>query len=125
MTNAVIDGVRTNVIIDTGADTSVGNRALQQALRQHQTGSQITLVSATGQTLTADLGFPRKLTIDAIEITNLLVAYADTPVFTVLDLDKKPALLLGMRELRLFKRIAIDFHSRRVYFALPKEQQAL
>lgn len=121
MTNAVIDGVRTNVIIDTGAETSVGNRALQQALNQRNSGSQINLVSATGQTLTADLGFPRKLTIDSIDITNLLVAYADTPVFAVLELDKKPALLLGMRELRLFKRIAIDFHSRRVYFALPKE----
>jgi predicted aspartyl protease len=121
MTNAVIDGVRTNVIIDTGADTSVGNRALQQALSQRNSGSQITLLSATGQTLTAELGFPRKLSIGSIDITNLLVAYADTPVFTVLELDKKPTLLLGMRELRLFKRIAIDFNSRRVYFALPKE----
>ena len=53
--------------------------------------------------------------------TNLVVAYTDSPVFGVLDLEKKPALLLGMRELRLFKRIAIDFNSRRVYFNLPSE----
>ena len=121
MTNAVDDGVRTNVIIDTGADTSVGNRALQQALSHGNSVTQIKLLSATGQSVTADLGFPRKLTIGSIDITNLLVAYADTPVFAALDLDEKPALLLGMRELRLFKRIAIDFNSRRVYFALPKE----
>jgi len=123
MTNAEIDGVRTHVIIDTGADTSVGNRALQQALSHRNSGTQISLLSATGHTITADLGFPRKLSIGTIENTNLLVAYADTPVFAVLELDKKPALLLGMRELRLFKRIAIDFSSRRVYFALPKEAQ--
>ncbi len=123
MTNAEIDGVRANVIIDTGADTSVGNRALQMALSHRNSGTRITLLSATGQTITADLGFPRKLSIGTIDITNLLVAFADTPVFTVLELDKKPALLLGMRELRLFKRIAIDFNSRRVYFALPKQAQ--
>ena len=120
MTNAVIDGVRTDVIIDTGAETSIGNRALQRALRQRDDRGQITLVSATGHPLTADLGYPRKLAIDAFEITNLLVAYADSPVFHVLDLERRPALMLGMRELRLFKRIAIDFNSRKVYFDLPQ-----
>lgn len=120
MTNAVIDGIHTDVVIDTGADTSVGNRALQSALRHRGAMGQVTLLSATGQHVTADLGFPRKLTIGEIDITNLLVAYADAPVFTVLDLEKRPAMMLGMRELRLFKRIAIDFDKRKVYFDLPK-----
>ncbi|MGE3693294.1 MAG: aspartyl protease family protein [Novosphingobium sp.] len=120
MTNAVVDGVRTQVIIDTGANTSVGNLALQQALRHRNSNSQVKLLSATGQEISAELGFPRKLTISDIDITNLLVAYADAPVFAVLDLDKRPALMLGMRELRLFKRIAIDFNSRKVYFDLPE-----
>ena len=29
-------------------------------------------------------------------------------------------MMLGMRELRLFKRVAIDFSSRKVMFDLPK-----
>ena len=116
----VIEGVRTDVIIDTGADTSIGNRALQRALSRRTVYQQIKLLSVTGQEITADLGFPRKLTIGEIDITNLVVAYADSPVFTVLDLEQRPALLLGLRELRLFKRIAIDFDKRKVYFDLPK-----
>ncbi|MFA7585856.1 MAG: retropepsin-like aspartic protease [Novosphingobium sp.] len=32
MTHATIDGVRTNVVIDTGSEMSIGNRALQRAL---------------------------------------------------------------------------------------------
>lgn len=119
MTNAMIDGVRTDVVIDTGADTSIGNRALQRALRQRQTVEQATLIDVTGQQVIADLGYPRKLEIGDIGITNLLVAYADTPVFRVLDLERKPAMMLGMRELRLFKRVAIDFGSRKIYFDLP------
>jgi predicted aspartyl protease len=120
MTNAVIDGVRADIIIDTGATTSIGNRALQQALNRRQTREQITLISVTGQTVTADLGYPRKLSVGDFDITNLLVAYVDTPVFDVLGLTRRPALLLGMRELRLFKRVAIDFAANRIYFDLPE-----
>ena len=121
MTNAVIDGVRADVIIDTGANTSIGNRALQQALsRRREPPQQVTLISVTGQTVTADLGYPRKLSIGDFDITNLQVAYVDAPVFDVLGLTRRPALLLGMRELRLFKRVAIDFAARRIYFDLPE-----
>ncbi len=122
MTDAVIDGVRTAVVIDTGANTSVGNRALQEALKRRQSSEKVTLTDVTGTSITADLGFPRKLTIGGLDITNLLVAYTDSPVFDVLDLKQKPALMLGMREMRLFKRIAIDFNSRKVYFDLPEVQ---
>ena len=120
MTNALVDGIRTDVIIDTGADTSIANRALQRALGNRAAYQQVTLRSVTGDDIVADLGFPRKLSIDEITITDLLVAYADTPVFAVLDLERRPAMMLGMRELRLFKRIAIDFDKRKVYFDLPK-----
>ncbi len=119
MTDAVIDGVRTDVVIDSGAETSMGNRALQNALSRRRTTEQAILISVTGQRITADIGYPRKLEFGAIGITNLLIAYADAPVFAVLELERKPALLLGMRELRLFKRVAIDFDRRKVYFDTP------
>jgi predicted aspartyl protease len=119
MTDALIDGVRADVIIDTGADTSIGNRALQKAMSRRKTAEQVTLTDVTGQTITADIGYPRKLVIGGIDINNLLVAYTDAPVFDVLDLNRRPALMLGMRELRLFKRIAVDFSTRRVYFDTP------
>ena len=34
MTDAVLDGIRVEVVIDTGAETSIGNRALQQAMKR-------------------------------------------------------------------------------------------
>ena len=120
MTNAVIDGVHADVIIDTGAQTSVGNRALQRAMIRRASPEKVTLVSVTGQSITADIGLPRKLSIGEFEITNLLVAYTDSPVFDYLNLTRRPALLLGMRELKLFKRVAIDFAANRIYFDLPE-----
>lgn len=119
MTDAVIDGVKVDVVIDTGSDTTVANRALQRALQKNERLEPVVLVGASGQKLTADLGVGRRMEIDTIGITNLLVAYTDAPVFAVLGLETRPAVMLGMRELRLFKRIAIDFSRRKVYFDLP------
>lgn len=119
ITEANIDGVKTAVLIDTGATTSVGNRALQRALSHRNPSERVTLISVTGNEIVADIGLPKRLTIGTVGITNLYVAYADSPVFPALDLANRPALMLGMRELRLFKRVAIDFSSRKVLFDLP------
>ncbi|MDE8653161.1 retroviral-like aspartic protease family protein [Novosphingobium album (ex Liu et al. 2023)] len=119
MTDAMIDGVRTNVVIDTGASVTVANRALQRALREKRFG-QATLASVTGQTLVADVGFARELRIAGLNINNILLAFADTPAFAQLDLEKRPAIFLGMRELRAFNRVAIDFDTRRVMFDVEK-----
>jgi hypothetical protein len=120
LTNAVIDGIKTAVIIDTGAAYSVGNRALQQKLANKRSGGIVTLHSVTGQTAEAEIGFARTLELRSYQIQNLVIAYTDSPAFTELGLDEQPALFLGMRELRLFKRVAIDFSSRRVLFDVPR-----
>ncbi len=119
ITEAVIEGTRVNVVIDTGAETSIGNRVLQRALSKRGKTETITLISVTGTQILADLSLHGKLAIGSVTIENPLIAFADSPVFAALDLDKRPAMLLGMRELRLFKRVAIDFPSRKVMFDLP------
>lgn len=118
MADATIDGVRTSVVIDTGASTSIGNRALQQALRQRDLATKATLISATGHEVIADLGVAQVLKIQDIGIRNLVIAFTDAPPFDRLGLARRPALLLGMRELRLFGRVAIDFRTKRVLFDL-------
>nr|ALG05326.2 putative peptidase A2A [uncultured bacterium 5H7] len=119
ITEASVDGVRTAVLVDTGAVTSIGNRALQRALSHRNPREQVTLISVTGAEITADIGLPKRIMVGEVAISGPLVAYADSPVFAVLGLDRKPALILGMRELRLFRRVAIDFATRRVMFDLP------
>lgn len=120
MTDAVVDGIRTAVVIDTGAETTIGNRALLTALgRKHAQLSQTELLSVTGQRVIADLAPAGSLTIHGVTMKNVAIAFTDAPPFTSLKLDRKPALLLGMRELRAFPRIAIDFQRRQILFDLP------
>lgn len=123
LTDATIDGVRIDVVIDTGASGSVGNLALQRALARKGRPRNVlrgTVTSVTGHDLPVELGVANKLELAGITVTNVLVAYADAPAFGELKLDKRPAIFLGMRELRVFKRVAIDFSTRKVLLDIGK-----
>lgn len=121
MTNARIDGVKVDVVVDTGAEVTIGNLALQRALTARRVAQQrVAVHSVTGQVLEADLALTRKMALSDMTLTNVAIVYADAPPFAALDLAEKPALLLGMRELRMFDRVAIDFSTRRILFDLPK-----
>jgi predicted aspartyl protease len=120
MTNAVIDGVKVDVVIDTGAETSIGNLPLQRALSRRHSAETTVLHSVTGQSVQAQIGFATSLVIDKVSLNNVLIAYADSPAFAALLLAKKPALLLGMRDLRSFDRVAIDFATRKILFDAPR-----
>ena len=119
LTNALVDGIRTDVVIDTGAESSIGNRALQKALERKRQSGQTQLISVTGQQITADIGVARAVVLDGITLGNTAIAFADAPPFRKLGLEKRPALFLGMTQLKLFRRIAIDFALREVLFDVP------
>jgi hypothetical protein len=54
-----------------------------------------------------------------VRFNNVAIAYTDAPAFKALKLDSRPALLLGMRDLRSLDRLAIDFSTRRILFDIP------
>lgn len=119
ITDATIDGVKTAVIIDTGAQMSVGNLALQRRLRARLSGTSVS-TDVLGNSLIGEIGLARSLEIDGLRIDNLAISYADTPAFDALGLGKRPALSLGMYHLRMFDRVAIDFDTRKILFDLPR-----
>lgn len=119
VTDAEVDGIRTDVVIDTGAEGTIGNRALQRAVARRVQIQPATLHSVTGQQIAAEIGVAGRLSIGKLGLENVGIAYADAPAFGELGLQKRPALLLGIRELRAFKRVAIDFSTWKVLFDLP------
>ena len=118
ITDALVDGVRTSVIIDTGAQGSMGNLALQRRLRTRH-ATEVTTTDVTGATITSPLGFARTIEIGRMRLSGLGIAYSDAPAFAALGLAHKPAMVLGITDLRSFDRVAIDFAQRTVLFDLP------
>lgn len=116
---ANIDGVSTAVIVDTGAQGSIGNLALQRRLRNARSESDILMTDINGVQALGRLRLARMLDLDGAQISNFLISFNDSPTFAAMGLEDEPAMILGMSELRLFRRVAIDFASRRVLFDLP------
>lgn len=116
---ADIDGVRTAVIVDIGAQGSIGNTALQRRLRSNRNVFETEMTDINGVQATGMVRVARTLQMDQATINNFLIAFNESPTFAAMGLQDEPAMILGMSELRLFRRVAIDFASRRVLFDLP------
>ena len=119
ITDARIDGVRTAVIIDTGSWHSLGNLALQRKLRAEHSDSMVS-TDVAGASIRSDIAVLNDLRIGPLGLSSLPVGFTDSPAFAALGLADKPALILGIGNLRPFDRVAIDFSSRRVLFDVPK-----
>lgn len=116
---ADVDGVRTAVIIDTGATGSIGNPALLDRLRRRRALEDSTMIDVNGVQLTGETRLARQIEIDSAQLNNVAITFADSPTFRRLGLVNRPAMILGMSELRLFDRVAIDFRTRRILFDIP------
>jgi predicted aspartyl protease len=130
LTRARIDGIPIAVIIDTGAQYSVGNLAL---MRQLQRASRVRLdrtdlrvndqsaimESVTGQVKNVDIARVDRLDLGGVALTDVTVAFASARIFRELGYEGKPALLLGITAMRAFDKVSIDFERKRVRFVLP------
>lgn len=123
LSDARIDGKRVDVIVDTGAQTSVGNLALQRlvaARKAHRLPFAPSILNAvSGENVPAMRTAIKQIGFGDVRIDDLPVSFTDSRAFAALDLNERPALLLGMDGLALFDRIEIDFPNRRVVFDLP------
>lgn len=116
------NGLKVNIILDTGTHLSVGNLALRDKLIRKKRApamSEISLMSVTGETLTGQLGRIGRIRMGPIALTDLPVMFADAQPFSELGLKDKPTLLLGIQALRMFDRVAIDFGRGKVDFLMP------
>ena len=117
-----VDGMRVNIILDTGTYISVGNIALMRRLvRKKRVPALVpaSLMSVTGDTLPGQLGRIGQIRMGSILLKDMAVMFADATPFQKLGLHDKPALLLGINALKMFDRVAIDFGRGRVDFLMP------
>ena len=121
VTDAYVNGKRVRVILDTGTAVTMGNAALRKRIaRRNSAVVPIELTSVTGNKLLADYGRINDVKIGDVTISDMPIAFSAAPPFRAFGLEDKPALLLGMDALKLFRRVDIDFANRELRLALPK-----
>lgn len=121
VTDAYVLGKRVRVILDTGTPVSIGNLALRRlvAKRKVETTPAV-FTSVLGDQITADYVVIPEMKLGDATMTALPIAFADVPPFRAFGVEDKPAILLGMDALQLFRRVHIDFANRQLRLALPR-----
>lgn len=120
--DCLVDSIASNAFIDTGAEISVGNVSLLNALRQRnrnlQEISTIVLTGVTGGEIGAEVIGVDRIRLQNLSFTNGTLAISDVPDFATWHLKSRPSLLIGMDYLRQFDRVSIDYRARRAQFEL-------
>lgn len=122
--NCLVDGVRATAFVDTGAEVSVGNSSLYDALVQrdpsHVTKDTLPLTGVTGGIINGRLTTIRQLRLSALTFEQCEVAIANLQIFDLWGLARTPSLLIGMNWLRQFSYVSIDYARKELRFDLAK-----
>ena len=122
--NCSADGVRTTSFIDTGAEVSVGNTRLYEALVDRDPDyikvGVVPLTGVTGGVIDGSVTMIKKVVLHGVVFANCYIAIADMQIFRIWDLADVPAMLIGMNFLRQFSRVSIDYGSKEIRFDLAR-----
>lgn len=121
---ARVGGTPVRAIIDTGAQSSIGNDALRFALmrqinRRPQSTDQIT--GATGDVQTGIGARISPITLGGIQIRDAHVTFGELHIFERWNLGDEPALVIGMDILGLLDTLVIDYQRKELHLK-PRRQ---
>ena len=115
------------VVLDSGAQNTMGNEALRRYLNDRRKGHllpenarNVELESVTGQIAYGEFDQMPELTLGPVTLRHVPIIYADLHTFRMYKLADEPAILLGMDTLRSFDKVGIDFARRDITFQLPR-----
>lgn len=123
MVDADANGQKVWVVVDTGAQSSVGNSKLRQLMLKRNSSLDIKPVEMSdvlGKKTQADYVVVDNMRVGNVAMKNSPIAFADAHPFKIFDLVNKPSMLLGMEGLRSFDRVSVDFTTRKIKFLLPQ-----
>lgn len=123
LANAKADSASLTLVVDTGAQVSIGNMELRNRLSRHNVRRMgtVELESVTGEKLPGQYTIIKRLEVGGVTLKDLPVVFTDSHAFGRLGLGNRPALLLGMNALRGFDKVSIDFARKKLKVVLPEE----
>ena len=108
------------VVLDSGAQNTIGNAALHRLVAEDAGGRRrpvlTQVISVTGRETPAEIDHISPIRLGEITISHVPIAFADLHTFAHLGLRDSPAMLLGMDVLRQFSSIEVDFRRHRAVF---------
>ncbi len=109
--------IKAKAVIDTGAERTLGNLALQAAMnkgKKRRDPVSAIVHGATPDIADGEMQEIKEAAIGDMKLSNLEVIFADFHVFKLWGLDQEPALLIGMDMLGVLERLVIDYRRNEV-----------
>jgi len=110
--------IKAKAVIDTGAERTLGNLALQNAMNRNRRKKRepvsAVVHGATPDIADGDVQEIHEATLGDLTLSNLEVIFADFHVFKLWGLDQQPAMLIGMDMLGVLDRLVIDYRRNEV-----------
>ena len=122
--DAMIGSVRTQAIIDTGGQISVGNSALKDALLRRKRRGEDNIELVTGVTGDTQEGIGAKtpmISMGGLVVSGAYVTFGDMHIFEHWKLTSQPSILIGMDVLGLLDTLIIDYRLHELQ-VLPRSE---
>ena len=124
LVDADVAGISVTAFIDSGAQNTIGNLALQRlarARRPTDLWESHSIISVTGQTIEAQIAALPHFRIGGLTLPFWPVAFADLHTFQMWKLSDIPAILVGVDVLSRFEQVSLDFAHDEVRFTPPNQ----
>jgi len=120
MAEILVGGVPTKAIIDTGAQSSVGNLALRRALARQtpRKAAREDIIGVTLETQSGDSLPSPDIQLGHLTIRGMRVVFGDMYLFEHWNLTHEPTLAIGMDLLGSFDVMIIDYARREMQLQL-------
>jgi predicted aspartyl protease len=111
---ARVGRIRVIAVMDTGGQITLGNRALQDALRA-ESREQIEVFGTTEAVMMGDTARVPIIRFGEVSIRRVRVTFGDFHIFDVWNLNDEPALIIGMDVLGAMGAFMIDFRLAEIH----------
>lgn len=121
MFDVKVAGVRTKAMLDTGAQVTIGNESLREALaRKSRRRAVNSIVGVTLDVQEGEAFDAPPVSIGKLTISGMQVTFADFHIFDAWKMNEKPALLFGMDVIGLLDTLIIDYKHEELYLRARK-----
>lgn len=110
-----ISGIRTRAMLDTGAQTTIGNRSLRTALSRKREGITNEIIGVTLDVQKGETFFAPAVDIGGLTVRGMRVTFGDIYIFDAWKMTEEPAILIGMDIIGLLDTLIIDYKRKELH----------
>jgi predicted aspartyl protease len=116
MFEVMLGGVRTKAMLDTGAQATIGNHRLREALeRRVKEGRDSDIIGVTLDVAQGRLMRAPTVNIGGVQIRGMSITFGDIFIFDAWKLNNEPALLIGMDVIGVLDSLVIDYRRKELH----------